>query len=110
SSLIALGLLSLNTAFEFKLILFMQWYLIVNAGFFICRLFIRIISGLMRKLGYNTRNVAVVGTLPAGINLLKSFNEEPWLGFVVKGIYHDEPYNELSNYGDVPYGGGVDKL
>ncbi|WP_228705447.1 hypothetical protein [Klebsiella pneumoniae] len=28
SSLIALGLLSLNTAFEFKLILFMQWYLI----------------------------------------------------------------------------------
>lgn len=61
----------------------------------------------MRKLGYNTRRVAVVGSSPAGISLLQSFLEEPWLGFVVKGIYDDEPKIE---FGNVPYGGSFSTL
>ncbi|HBT4414064.1 TPA: undecaprenyl-phosphate glucose phosphotransferase, partial [Klebsiella pneumoniae] len=64
-------------------------------------------AGVLRKLGYNTRRVAVVGATPAGISLLKGFLEEPWLGFVVKGVYDDD----LSgNYDGVPYGGSFEKL
>ncbi|MCV5491268.1 undecaprenyl-phosphate glucose phosphotransferase, partial [Escherichia coli] len=84
-----------------------EWYLLVDVGLFICRSVIRLISGLLRKVGYNTRRVAVVGSLPAGINLLKSFIEQPWLGFVVKGIYDDKPQIE---YGNVPYGGSLSTL
>lgn len=51
----------------------MQWYLVVSLGFICCRTTIRLGAGVLRKLGFNTRRVAVVGTLPAGINLLKGF-------------------------------------
>ncbi|MEJ5894823.1 undecaprenyl-phosphate glucose phosphotransferase, partial [Klebsiella pneumoniae] len=40
-------------------------------------------------------------------SLLQSFLEEPWLGFVVKGIYDDNPQIE---YGNVPYGGSLSTL
>lgn len=76
-------------------------------GFIFCRTFIRLGAGVLRKLGYNTRRVAVVGSSPAGISLLQSFLEEPWLGFVVKGIYDDEPKIE---FGNVPYGGSFSTL
>ncbi|MFW8079968.1 undecaprenyl-phosphate glucose phosphotransferase, partial [Klebsiella pneumoniae] len=72
SLLIALGLLSLDSSIDTRFFFFIEWYLLVDVGLFICRSVIRLISGLLRKFGYNTRRVAVVGSLPAGINLLKS--------------------------------------
>lgn len=109
SLLIALGLLSLDSTIDTRFLFFIQWYLLVDIGFFVCRSVIRLISGLLRKFGYNTRRVAVVGSLPAGINLLKSFIEQPWLGFVVKGIY-DNIKLESAEYDNVPYAGNIDKL
>lgn len=76
-------------------------------GFIVCRSSIRLGSGILRKLGYNTRNVAVVGTLPSGINLLKGFIDEPWLGFIVKGVYEDSIPDELDG---IPYGGTLSQL
>lgn len=80
---------------------------IVCFGFFVCRLSIRIILGMLRKIGYNTRKVAVAGSLPAGLNLLRTFQNAPWLGFVVKGIYDDI---KIDSYEDVPYGGTLSEL
>ncbi|WEF29648.1 undecaprenyl-phosphate glucose phosphotransferase [Klebsiella aerogenes] len=108
-SLITLGLLSLDPSTEMTFYFFIQWYLFVSVGFFACRLFIRLLAGILRKLGYNTRRVAVVGSLPAGINLLKGFIEEPWLGFVVNGIYDDEPRNDI-DYENIPYAGTTEEL
>ncbi|CAM8493514.1 MULTISPECIES: undecaprenyl-phosphate glucose phosphotransferase [Klebsiella pneumoniae complex] len=102
-----LGVTSLFPDFELKFSIFVQWYFIVIIGFVSCRTLIRMGAGVLRKLGYNTRRVAVVGATPAGISLLKGFLEEPWLGFVVKGVYDDD----LSgNYDGVPYGGSFEKL
>ncbi|MGH4603923.1 undecaprenyl-phosphate glucose phosphotransferase [Klebsiella pneumoniae] len=109
SLLIALGLLSLDSSIDTRFFFFFQWYLLVDIGFLVCRSIIRLISGLLRKFGYNTRKVAVVGSLPAGINLLKSFIEEPWLGFVVKGVY-DNIQLDTSEYDNVPHAGNIDKL
>ena len=86
SLLIGLGITSLFSDLDISIILFLEWFLIVALGFLICRSTIRLTSGVLRKLGYNTRRVAVVGSMPAGINLLKNFLEEPWLGFVVVEI------------------------
>lgn len=107
SILLNLSIISLyaddNLGFSF----FMQWYLVVSLGFICCRTTIRLGAGVLRKFGYNTRRVAVVGTLPAGINLLKGFLEEPWLGFIVKGIYDENPVND---HNGIPFVGDLSKL
>ncbi|HIE9448038.1 undecaprenyl-phosphate glucose phosphotransferase [Klebsiella pneumoniae] len=107
SVFLTLGLISLYPYFELNFKIFIQWYFIVVVGFICCRSSIRLGAGLLRKLGYNTRYVAVVGSMPAGINLLKGFMEEPWLGFIVKGIYDDHP---LHDYDGVAYAGTLKKL
>lgn len=107
SIVLTLGLVSLYSDFEISLTIFIQWYLIVAIGFICCRSSIRLGAGALRKLGYNTRHVAVVGSMPAGINLLKGFMEEPWLGFIVQGIYDDNP---IDDYEGVPYAGTLRKL
>jgi putative colanic acid biosynthesis UDP-glucose lipid carrier transferase len=63
-----------------------QWLIVVSLGFIACRVFIRFSIGLIRKLGYNCRRVALAGSMPDGINLLNSFKEQPWLGLVVEGF------------------------
>ncbi|VTM02094.1 UDP-glucose lipid carrier transferase [Klebsiella pneumoniae] len=77
---------------------FYQWYVIVCVGFIFFRCFIRYGIGVLRNLGYNRRTVAMVGAMPSGIALFKSFQEQTWLGFVVKGIYDDENTDDLQGY------------
>lgn len=107
SLILTSGLISLFPDFDISVKVFIFWYLFVVMGFIFCRTFIRLGAGVLRKLGYNTRRVAVVGSSPAGISLLQSFLDEPWLGFVVKGIYDDKPRME---FGNVPYGGSFSTL
>ncbi|WP_411195516.1 undecaprenyl-phosphate glucose phosphotransferase [Raoultella planticola] len=107
SLFLTLGFVSFLPEYYITINVFVQWYLIVNLGFICCRSSIRLGSGILRKLGYNTRNVAVVGTLPSGINLLKGFLDEPWLGFIVKGVYDDQQPNDLDG---IPYGGKLSQL
>lgn len=45
--------------------------------------------------------------MPAGINLAKSFIEEPWLGFSVVGVYDNEKFESESN---IQYRGDLDQL
>lgn len=101
------GIITFFPDFEMDMKIFIQWYLVVLVGFILCRTAIRLSAGILRKLGYNTRKVAVVGSIPAGINLLRDFLDEPWLGFIVKGIYDDKP---LSHYDGIPFAGSVSQL
>lgn len=107
SLLLSLGGFSLLADLNIDYIIFLQWFFIVCFGLFICRLSIRIILGMLRKIGYNTRKVAVAGSLPAGLNLLRTFQNAPWLGFVVKGVYDDI---KIDGYEDVPYGETLSEL
>ncbi|MGS4821541.1 undecaprenyl-phosphate glucose phosphotransferase [Raoultella terrigena] len=107
SLFLALGFSLILPNYDITFSVFIQWYLLVIIGFICCRSSIRLGSGILRKLGYNTRNVAVVGTLPSGINLLKGFLDETWLGFIVKGVYDDQVPNDLGN---IPYGGTLSQL
>ena len=36
--------------------------------------------------------------MPVGIKLLQGFQQEPWLGLVVKGIYDDAPSDDYGAY------------
>ncbi|HDZ0718818.1 TPA: undecaprenyl-phosphate glucose phosphotransferase [Klebsiella pneumoniae] len=92
-----IGITSFLSSYNFAFDIFLQWYAVVSWTIVFCRIAIRFAAGLIRKFGYNTRYVAVAGSMPAGINLLRSFEEEPWLGFVVKGVYDDQPTDDESN-------------
>ncbi|HBR1319106.1 TPA: undecaprenyl-phosphate glucose phosphotransferase [Klebsiella quasipneumoniae subsp. quasipneumoniae] len=107
SILLTLGVTSLFSDVDLNFKFFILWYINAVVGFIFCRLAIRIGAGVLRKLGYNTRRVAVVGSTPVGINLLNGFNDEPWLGFIVLGIYDD---NKIDDYKGIPYAGNIDKL
>ncbi|MCV9878021.1 undecaprenyl-phosphate glucose phosphotransferase [Brenneria izbisi] len=85
------GIVSFLPTLKVSFTLFIQWYIVVCVGIILCRLAIRFSAGVLRRMGYNPRKVAIVGSLPAGLNLARSFNEEPWLGFVVEGVYDDRP-------------------
>jgi len=107
SVIIVFFILSIFPILHIDDFVFYQWYVSVCIGFVIFRGLIRLSIGLLRKLGYNRRSVAIVGTMPDGIKLFKSFQEQTWLGFVVKGIYDDE---ELDNFDGIPYAGDLNKL
>lgn len=107
SLLLTLGSVSFFPSFDIDFSMFIQWHLIVSVGICASRSAIRLISGVFRNLGYNTRNVALVGSLPAGVNLLKGFIEQPWLGFIVKGIYDDDFKTSSSG---IPYAGSLNQL
>ncbi|EPJ5820625.1 undecaprenyl-phosphate glucose phosphotransferase [Pluralibacter gergoviae] len=102
SILITIGLIALQSSFDVSLNIYIQWYLCVVVGLISCRLLIRCISGILRKFGYNTRRVALAGSLPAGVNLIKSIIDQPWLGFIVEGYYDDNisTNSELKYVGD----------
>ena len=107
SYVLALGIISLIHDFDLNITVAVIWYIIVSIGFVLCRTLIRLGAGMLRRLGYNTRRVAVGGSLPAGINLLKGFAEEPWMGFIVLGYYNSEV---LTNVVDINYCGNLDEL
>ncbi|MEY2298638.1 undecaprenyl-phosphate glucose phosphotransferase [Klebsiella pneumoniae] len=107
SYVLALGIFSLFHDFDLNIRVAAIWFIVVTIGFVLCRSLIRVGAGILRRLGYNTRRVAVVGSLPAGINLLKSFAEEPWMGFIVLGYYNSEPLTSVS---DINFCGNFDKL
>lgn len=107
SLLLTLGGISLLPHFELGFSIFFQWYICVSLGFILCRTAIRMTAGFLRKLGYNTRRVAVAGFGDVGLNLIRGFLDEPWLGFVVKGIYDDNPVTEVQ---DITYCGSLEDL
>ncbi|HBT3399078.1 TPA: undecaprenyl-phosphate glucose phosphotransferase, partial [Klebsiella pneumoniae] len=101
------GILSFLAGNDLEIEFFFCWYIIVSLFLIVSRFSIRALMNVIRKLGYNTRIVALAGNIPVGINLMKSFAEEPWLGLKVKGIYCDcPPTNSIG----LPYSGKYEDL
>ncbi|HAV2277246.1 TPA: undecaprenyl-phosphate glucose phosphotransferase [Serratia marcescens] len=107
SLIFTIGLVSFLSDLDFSFKIFFQWYLLVSIGLLCCRVAIRLIAGFVRNLGYNTRRVAVAGSMPVGLKLLRSFNSDSWLGFFVVGIYDDVP---IHNEPGINYAGDFSKL
>ncbi|HGU9293186.1 TPA: undecaprenyl-phosphate glucose phosphotransferase, partial [Escherichia coli] len=71
SIILSSGIFSFSEEYTITFTTLIKWYLVVCLGFIFCRVFIRIVARGVRKLGYNTRRVAVAGDMPVGVNLLK---------------------------------------
>jgi len=111
SIIITAGIISFMQVIDVDFKSYFIWFGLVTIGFIICRLTIRFLAGSIRKLGYNNRNVAIVGNMPIGMTLARSFIDAPWMGLNVVGVYSDEgdPSSELKN-DDIPFCGNVEAL
>ncbi len=90
-----------------RISLFLQWYFWVSVGLFLSRLSIRVMTRLILQMRKFSRNVAIAGALPVGINLARSFNDARWMGFNVVGIYDDSAQKQQM---DFPYAGDFQTL
>ncbi|HHY0849920.1 TPA: undecaprenyl-phosphate glucose phosphotransferase [Raoultella ornithinolytica] len=106
SLLFVMGVISYSEVLGLPFRVFVEWFLFVCVGITICRISIRVGARVVRVLGYNTRRIAIAGSMPVGINLAKSFIDEPWLGFAVVGVYDDKKI--VSE--DIEYKGNFEQL
>lgn len=81
-------------------------YVMIFSLLVIARYFIRKVIGQIRRYGFNTRNIAIVGGLPQGIDLAYSFLNQSWLGYKVYGLYD----NCVKNHERIKYKGSFEKL
>ncbi|MGR9115414.1 MAG: undecaprenyl-phosphate glucose phosphotransferase [Gammaproteobacteria bacterium] len=74
---------------------FWLWVFLVPVGLILCHLTLRIFILSLRKMGRNTRRVAVVGATYMGEDIKTTIIEDPSLGMIFKGYFDDR--RELSN-------------
>ncbi|PKH20158.1 undecaprenyl-phosphate glucose phosphotransferase [Enterobacterales bacterium CwR94] len=111
SILITAGLMSFINVIDIDFRSFFIWWGLVAVGFIFCRALIRYLARMIRKLGYNTRNVAIVGNMPIGVSLASSFIDAPWMGMHVVGLYsNDQPDHLYEADTDLKYCGNVSQL
>lgn len=88
------------------------WFCLV--AFVLCgyRLLFRLVMQSLRRNGYNTRSVAIVGTGQVGERLAHSIADAPWMGLRLLGFYDDRPQQmDLGELGEkVPVIGGLNRL
>ncbi|VUS60250.1 UDP-glucose:undecaprenyl-phosphate glucose-1-phosphate transferase [Klebsiella spallanzanii] len=106
SILLSMGVIFFTPQITISFNIIFWWFIFCCVGILSFRVLIRYSARWLRMLGYNTRKVAIAGSMPVGINLAKSFIEEPWLGFIVQGYYGEKKKVEEN----IPYAGDLDAL
>ncbi|CAM3382166.1 undecaprenyl-phosphate glucose phosphotransferase [Pseudomonas floridensis] len=69
----------------------MTWFALVLAVLCGYRLLIRLLLHSLRRHGFNTRRVAIVGTGQVGERLAQSISSAPWMGLNLLGFYDSNP-------------------
>ncbi|MCG7601026.1 undecaprenyl-phosphate glucose phosphotransferase [Halomonas sp. McH1-25] len=106
-AVLALALLVFkDTAHAYYLLV--PWGIAVGGSILLYRSLLRVLLHRLRELGFNTRNVAIVGCGEVADKLVASFNDAPWMGFNVVGQFalrvaqpSDNPPKGLEQMSDV---------
>lgn len=69
----------------------MSWFALALAVLCGYRLLIRLALHTLRRRGFNTRRVAIVGTGQVGERLARSIALAPWMGLILLGFYDAHP-------------------
>ncbi|MGD0384268.1 MAG: exopolysaccharide biosynthesis polyprenyl glycosylphosphotransferase, partial [Thermoguttaceae bacterium] len=74
---------------EFSRLALLTWFVVSPVLMICCRLGIRLLQRVLRTLGYNSRNFAVVGVTELGFQLAKNIEQLPEMGLKLAGFYDD---------------------
>lgn len=83
---ITLSILVLSDEVYFYNIL-LPWGVAVGGSMLCYRCLLRVVLHRLRELGFNTRNVAIIGCGEVADKLMASFRDAPWMGFNVVGKF-----------------------
>lgn len=90
----------------------MAWFVIVLTVLCGYRVMIRQVLHSLRRHGFNTRRVAIVGTGQVGARLAQSISSAPWMGLDLLGFYDTNP-QQMDLYADgrrLPVLGDLEQL
>ena len=74
---------------EFGGVVMVAWTIVVPAAVSLYRISIRMVLREFRRVGVNTRRVAIVGAKEPGISLAKHILGSDWMGMDITGFYDD---------------------
>jgi len=108
-SYITIGLINISSLTSKE---FIYIYVCTSFSILISRYVLRKILGLIRENGYNTKNIAIAGSLNAGKKLILSLSKQPWLGFNPIGIFDDNVLCDsfIDDNSKIGYQGDLSKL
>lgn len=87
-SLLLLGYLT-KTSDEYSRIAIGVWFLITPIGLGTWRLALRLLLRRFRRLGYNSRAVAIAGASSSGIEVANIIAASDWMGLRLTGVFVD---------------------
>lgn len=76
-----------------------SFYALFFVGLFTWRMGVHFALGYFRKLGFNFRNVIIIGYNPYGLSLKQYFESNPELGYRFKGFFDHQPQRNASIIG-----------
>ena len=88
SLLLLLAFLSQKTD-EYSRLVSMVWFILSPLAIIGWRLLFRLGLRSLRKEGYNTKFVAIVGAGDLGLRLAENIEKSPWMGYEIKGFFDD---------------------
>ncbi len=74
---------------EFSRLALFTWFVVSAVLTICCRLVIRLLQRILRTLGYNSRNFAIVGVTELGFQLARNIEKLPEMGLQLLGFYDD---------------------
>jgi len=93
----AFGLLLLvfmfKTSTDYSRAVVLTWLVLTPVLLSLWRIIIRAALYYLRSMGYNTRQVAIVGVNDSGLRLAQMIQTERWMGFNLVGFYDDRDPN-----------------
>jgi len=81
---------------EISRVVIASWFLIVFFELLLWRICFKIFLTTVRKKGYNTRTIAVLGITSSGCRLVEELFENPEIGLDFSGFYDDREPERLS--------------
>ena len=86
--LLALGFFS-KSSIHFSRVTISAWIIATPVLLVGERILLRFVLRRFRKLGFNTRSVAIVGGGKSASQLVDIISNSPWMGLKIKGVYDD---------------------
>lgn len=105
SVMLILAFLS-KSSINFSRVAVLVWMIAVPVILLGERALLRFVLRRFRKLGFNTRSLAIVGSGSSTAQLVRTINEAPWMGMHIEGIYDD---TDAAQSGEFTLG-GVEEL
>lgn len=87
--LLVLAAFVTKTSSSFSRVISISWFLSTLGGIAFVRVLIRLALRQLRGMGHNTRSYAVVGATESAERVIQSFDERPWMGYRLAGVYDD---------------------